>query len=106
MTASRSIEHNIRDYLESKYGCCIVMASFNLSRRDALRKELSESPDFDMILTELKAAAVDVLTEYALINKKGITYIDNIPVIIGKKRGFKEDLIKLIKKESMLHEHK
>lgn len=106
MTANRSIEHNIRNYLESKYGCRIVMASFNLSRRDALRKELSESPDFDMILTELKAAAVDVLTEYASINKKGITYIDNIPVIIGKKCDFEEDLIKLIKKENILHEYK
>ncbi|MCD4669582.1 MAG: 2,3-diphosphoglycerate synthetase [Actinomycetia bacterium] len=106
MTADRKIEHNIRDHLEGKYGCRIIRASFNLSKRDILIKELNGSPDFDMILTELKAAAVDVLTEYASQNKKGISYIDNIPVIIDKNRDFKGSLIKLLKKESMLHEHK
>jgi len=98
MTANPRMEHDIRDHLENKYGCRIVTASFNLSKRSVLRKDLAGSPDFDMILTELKAAAVDVLTEYASINKKGIAYIDNIPVIVGKKRDFKEKLIKLIKR--------
>ena len=98
MTADPKIEYEIINHLESKYGCQIAMVSFNLSKRSALRKDLAGSPDFDMILTELKAAAVDVLTEYASINKKGIAYIDNIPVIIGKKRDFKEKLIKLIRR--------
>jgi len=98
MTANPKIEHNIRDHFESKYGCRIAAVSFNLSRRSALRKDLAGSPDFDMILTELKAAAVDVLTEYASVNKKGIAYIDNIPVIIGKNRDFREKLIKLIRR--------
>jgi len=98
MTADPKIEYEIRNHLESKYGCRIAMVSFNLSKRSALRKDLAGSPDFDMILTELKAAAVDVLTEYASINKKGIAYIDNITVTIGKKRDFKEKLIKLIRR--------
>lgn len=96
MTSDPRIEYDIRKYLEKEYGCRIVRISFNLSRRDILRKELATSPDFDMILTELKAAAVDVLTKYASINNKGIAYLDNIPVIIGKNSGFKGKLLKLI----------
>ena len=93
MTADPSIEKNIKKYLESKYGCKIVQASFNLSKRDMLRDELKKSPEFDTILTELKAAAVDVLTEYAVKNKKEVSYIDNIPVATGKDSELKKELL-------------
>ena len=95
MTAINSIEKNIIDYLETSYGCSVVKASFNLSRRSELKKDLESSPEFDLILTELKAAAVDVLTEYASKEKKEVVYQDNIPVITGSK-DLKSELIKLI----------
>ncbi len=95
MTAIDSIEKNIIDYLETSYGCSGVKASFNLSRRSELKKDLESSPEFDLILTELKAAAVDVLTEYASKEKKEVVYQDNIPVITGSK-DLKSELIKLI----------
>ena len=97
MTADPLIESNIKRYLEKEYGCNIVRSSFNLSKRDILRKELEESPAFDTILTELKAAAVDVLTEYASKNKKEVSYIDNIPVLTGREKDLKKYLMGLIK---------
>jgi cyclic 2,3-diphosphoglycerate synthase len=101
MTSRKIAESNITSHLENEYGCRIVKASFNLSKRDLLRNDLDESPDFDMILTELKAAAVDVLTEYASKNKKGISYIDNILMLADKERDFRGDLIKLIKEKNI-----
>ncbi|MES0341351.1 MAG: 2,3-diphosphoglycerate synthetase [Candidatus Humimicrobiaceae bacterium] len=95
MTAIDSIERNIIDYLEAEYGCSVVKASFNLSRRDELRKDLDDSPEFDLILTELKAAAVDLLTEHASKEKKEVVYMDNIPIITSST-DFKMELIKLI----------
>ena len=76
-----------------------------MSSREVLRKELDESPEFDLILTELKAAAVDVLTEYASRNKKDVSYIDNILVVTSKNIDFKSELLKLIKKEEIENEH-
>ena len=96
MTAIDSIEKNIIDYLETSYDCSVVKASFNLSRRSELKKDLESSPEFDLILTELKAAAVDVLTEYASKEKKEVVYQDNIPVITGSSKDLKSELIKLI----------
>jgi len=76
----------------------VVKASFNLSRRNELRKDLDNSPEFDLILTELKAAAVDVLTDYASKKKKEVVYLDNIPIFTGSKIDFKGELIKLIRR--------
>ncbi|MFC2145089.1 2,3-diphosphoglycerate synthetase [Actinomycetota bacterium] len=97
MTAISSIERNIIDYLEDQHGCSVVKASFNLSNRDELKKDLDSSPEFDLILTELKAAAVDILTEYASKEKKEVTYMDNIPIITSNT-DFKRELIKLIRR--------
>jgi cyclic 2,3-diphosphoglycerate synthetase len=96
MTADPVIESSIKKYLEKEYGCKIVWFSFNLSKRDFLRKELARSPGFDTILTELKAAAVDVLTEFAYKNKKEVSYIDNIPIVTSKGKTLKHEVMKLI----------
>jgi cyclic 2,3-diphosphoglycerate synthetase len=97
MTASPAIEDNIRRYMESEYGCRIAGISFNLSRRDELRRDLSGCKGFDTILTELKAAAVDVLTEYASENRIEVSYIDNIPIMAGRGKNLKKEIMGLIK---------
>jgi cyclic 2,3-diphosphoglycerate synthase len=97
MTASPAIENKIRKYMEKEYGCRVAAASFNLSNRHELRKDLASSPAFDTILTELKAAAVDVLTRYASENKKEVSFIDNIPVVTKRGSSFKKELMGLIR---------
>jgi cyclic 2,3-diphosphoglycerate synthetase len=82
--------------MEAEYGCKIAGISFNLSRRDELRKDLANYSGFDTILTELKAAAVDVLTEYASENRIEVSYIDNIPIITSRGNNLKKELMGLI----------
>jgi cyclic 2,3-diphosphoglycerate synthase len=92
MTAKNLIEDKIKKYMENKFNCKIVKISFNLANRKELKKELAEKLDYGTILTELKAASVDLVTEFAFKNNKQICYMNNIPLILEGK----ENLEKLI----------
>jgi cyclic 2,3-diphosphoglycerate synthetase len=96
LTASSLIEEKISRYLEKEYGCKVVKASFNLANRQKLKVELEGFDGYDVLLTELKAASVDMVTEHAFRAGKEINYMNNIPVIIegaGELKGFIEYLI-------------
>ncbi|GAG74602.1 unnamed protein product [marine sediment metagenome] len=67
MTANKIIESIIKNYVESNFNCNVKQMSFSLGSREKLRKDLEKNGDYDTILTELKAASVDVLTDYAFI---------------------------------------
>ncbi len=82
LTAKPLVEIKIKDYLEEKFSCKVVKTSFNLADRQKLSNELKSFYDYDMLLTELKASSVDLVTEFAIKNKKEINYLNNIPVII------------------------
>lgn len=97
LTASSLIEEKISRYLEKEYGCKVVKASFNLANRQKLKAELEGFDDYDVLLTELKAASVDMVTEHAYRAGREINYMNNIPVIIegaGELKDFIEDLVK------------
>ncbi len=93
MTAKHGIEKGIREYIEKNQDCKVAHISFNLSNRKLLRRDLEEAKDYDTILTELKAASVDVVTDYAFKRNKDIVYMNNIPVI--ENGTFEKELLKL-----------
>lgn len=99
MTASRDIEHKIKEYMEDNFKCRIEQMSFNLSDREKLRMDLEKSKNYETILTELKAASVDVLTDYAYKNKKEVVYMNNTPLISDGEDVLKDELKKLFRKE-------
>jgi len=99
MTASKIIEPIIRDYIEINFNCSVIKMSFNLGNREELRKDLEKSKDYDTILTELKAASVDVLTDYAFKHKKEIIYMNNIPIVIGGNKLLEKELKNIFSKE-------
>jgi len=71
----------IKRHLETEYGCKVTGMSLNLSDRKKLYMDLKSSVNYDMLLTELKAASVDMVTEFAFSEGKEINYLNNIPVI-------------------------
>jgi cyclic 2,3-diphosphoglycerate synthetase len=95
LTAKNLIEDKIKEYVERKYNCEIMRVSFNLSNREKLKKELLACDNYDTILTELKASSVDLVTEFAVANKKHISYMNNIPVILEGEDYLKKLLKKL-----------
>lgn len=75
--------HLVR-HLESAHGCTVVASSPNLSNRARLREDIAEvTGKVDVFLTELKAAAIDVVA--ALGEERGIKTVlaDNVPEPVG-----------------------
>ncbi len=95
ITAKTKIEDKIKKYIEKTYGCTVVGVSFNLSDRERLNKDLMSCKCYDTILCELKAASVDVVTDFAFKNGKEIVYMNNVPLIQGGRADFKENLLRI-----------
>ncbi len=92
-TAPAVVGRIIGGYLEDEYGCRVAGISHHLSNRPLLRADLAAAGDFDVVMTELKAASVDVVTEYGLERGKEVVYMDNSPVTVGGDGDVKELLI-------------
>ncbi len=84
-TAPSEMMERLSRFLEEETGCAVVGASPHLSNRRLLRADIDGAPDFDCMLTELKAASVDVATDVARQMGKRVVYCDNEPVVIGEK---------------------
>ncbi|MDY0339811.1 MAG: 2,3-diphosphoglycerate synthetase [Coriobacteriia bacterium] len=71
-------------YLEEAYGCQVVAASTALSDRAALRADLREhAGSFDVLVTELKAAAIDVVAAAGAEAGVPTVLCDNEPITLG-----------------------
>lgn len=88
-TAPAFMEGVITAHLQERYGCRVRLFSPHLSRRPLLAQEL-ERPgmrEVEVVLTEIKAAAIDVVAEAA--DRKGLplVFVDNDPVEVGPARS-------------------
>jgi len=93
-TAPESIKNVLIEHLENYYNCNVVGTTPHLSNRPLLQKDIEKYiDDADIMLTELKAAAVDVATKDALKAGLGVVYCDNIPKVVDEKYGKLSDAI-------------
>ena len=85
MTAPPQVmDSRIVPYLEHGTGCTVVGWSSNLSNRPKLRDDLqSNTGEADTLLVEVKAAAIDVATRFAVDRGLDVVYMDNEPVVVG-----------------------
>ena len=94
-TAPESILPTMSAYLESEFGCTVVASSASLSNRSLLRAEMAAAAGtFDTLLTELKAAAIDVVA--AAGEEWGVPTVlcDNVPVAVdGSDLGAAVDAV-------------
>ena len=83
-TAPRTILKVLCRHLEDRYGCEVVVASGSLSDRKSLDRDLEEirGAKVEAYLTEIKAAAVDVVTRRGAEEEKPVFYCDNDPVAV------------------------
>jgi cyclic 2,3-diphosphoglycerate synthetase len=84
-TAPRSVLKVLGRHLEERYGCKVVAASGSLSDRKGLVRDLEDMRGLGLeaYLTEIKAAAVDVVTRRGASEEKPVFYCDNDPVAVG-----------------------
>ncbi|MFW6279981.1 MAG: cyclic 2,3-diphosphoglycerate synthetase [Planctomycetota bacterium] len=89
-TAPEQIVDMIVESLEEEQNCRVTGVSTNLSDRAVLRKELDEGlKDCDTLLTEIKAASIDVAAMAAKDRGADIVFLHNSLVRVG---GNVEDL--------------
>jgi cyclic 2,3-diphosphoglycerate synthetase len=79
-TAPPGVLDTLGRHLEEHYGCKVVAASGNLSDRKRLAVDLEGMSGVEAYLTEIKAAAVDVVTRRGSAEGKPVFYCDNDPV--------------------------
>ncbi len=84
-TAPETTNEIFKDYLETQFDARVAGISHHLSNRPKLRQDLAAGGDFDLLLTELKAAAVDVVTAVGMELGKPVVYCDNVPVALEEK---------------------
>ena len=83
-TAPEEVKYKLVDYLEENFSCKVIGTTSHLSNRPLLREDMQKYiDDADVMLTELKAAAVDVATKDAIAHGLEVVYCDNIPVPIN-----------------------
>jgi len=86
-TAPPAVLDTLARHLEEHYGCEVVAASGNLSDRKRLGADLEDMLGVEAYLTEIKAAAVDVVTRRGSEEGKPVFYCDNDPVGEGLDRA-------------------
>ncbi len=71
----------LRRHLEEVHGCRVALASGNLANRSLLRRDLAaaDMDGVDTVLTEVKAAAIDVVVEEASSRGLPVVFVDNDP---------------------------
>ena len=96
-TAPESVQHLLKEYLEDNFKCNVVAISSNLSNRPLLQQDIDNNIDkVDIMLTELKAAAVDVATKDALTKGLDVVYCDNIPIALNSDYDLDSAIMKIV----------
>jgi cyclic 2,3-diphosphoglycerate synthetase len=82
-TAPQQAEAGLRAHLEAEHGAHVVMVCGDLARRPALKEAVTKAArDADVFVTEIKAAAIDVVAETAQAAGKRLVFCDNEPLAI------------------------
>ncbi len=87
-TAPEEVVPSSLSILRREHGCDVVAASPHLSNRARLRADMRAADgDYEVLLTELKAAAIDVVA--AAGEEAGVPTVlcDNVPVPVDGGRS-------------------
>jgi cyclic 2,3-diphosphoglycerate synthetase len=97
-TAPRDVAERQATHLREAHGCRVVGVTDRLADRAALARDLAAVEGYDVLLTELKAAAVDVAARAATERGVEVVFVDNRPVDVGdgpKTRALIERTLRL-----------
>lgn len=94
-TAPPAAAQQLVDHLERVHGCTVVGTSHHLANRPLLRSELEGMGAADVVLVELKAAAVDVVAGFAAARGIDLEFCDNRVVAVGGDEELDQALLEL-----------
>lgn len=83
-TAPEGVLVSIISYLEEQYHCTVVGHSTQLSNRTLLKQDLQKHiADADVLLTEIKAASIDIAAKTAREHDLETIFMHNRPLLVG-----------------------
>jgi cyclic 2,3-diphosphoglycerate synthase len=82
-TAPEAAGEALRSQLEDVHGCEVIGMSHSLSNRNRLEEDLQGMRGADVLVSEIKAAAVDVAARRALDQNVEVVFFDNEPIGVG-----------------------
>jgi cyclic 2,3-diphosphoglycerate synthetase len=89
-TAVPSARAHLAAHLEHEHGARVVGATHNLANRQLLEADLEEAKDAEVLLVELKAAAIDIAVKLALQKGMDVVFCDNRPETMSGDASFEE----------------
>lgn len=89
-TAPASAIDPMARHLEREHGCTVVGTSPHLAHRPKLAEDLERTGEAEVLLVELKAAAVDLAARLALERGLEVVFCDNRVVSLGGDGSFDE----------------
>jgi cyclic 2,3-diphosphoglycerate synthetase len=89
-TAPASAVDVMAGHLEQEHGCKVVGTSHHLAHRPELAADLEAMDAADVLVAELKAAAVDLAARTALEREMEVVFCDNRVVSVGGDGTFEE----------------
>jgi cyclic 2,3-diphosphoglycerate synthetase len=81
-TAPEAVAARQVSRLEAVHGCRVVGWSARLADRAGLAQDMDGAEAYDVLLTELKAAAVDVACDRALAKGAEVAFVDNRALVV------------------------
>lgn len=79
-TAPEAVGPSLREHLEREYGARVIGVSHRLADRPGLQQDLRDAAGrYDILVCELKAAAVDVAVDAATEGGADVVFMDNRP---------------------------
>lgn len=102
LTTPPSMARTVAEHLEANYGCKVAGISCHLSNRPLLRGDLASFENLapEVVVTELKAAAVDVVTAWGIERGYKVVYMDNEPVPVDPSEHLDEEVLSLARRVS------
>jgi cyclic 2,3-diphosphoglycerate synthetase len=82
-TAPPAVGPALASHLEEAFGCVVVGRTHRLANRAGLAEDLEEAPPFEVLVTELKAAAIDVAADRAMDRRAEVIFADNRAITLG-----------------------
>jgi cyclic 2,3-diphosphoglycerate synthase len=95
-TAPPGIASKQAAHLAGSHGCEVVGWSASLADRATLAEELDAAQGYDVLLTELKAAAVDIGVERARRRGAEVVFVDNRAVVLEGSADLDEALGEIV----------
>jgi cyclic 2,3-diphosphoglycerate synthetase len=73
----------LKEHLEKVHGCEIVGMTHRLADRAALARDIADAPPHDVLLTELKASAIEIAARSAVGTGAEVVFVSNEVVGTG-----------------------